>query len=121
MNELYEELETPEDERNIYRIAKAKAFTKNDQIKDEQRVVLRDLDRIMGRWNGFSDKLLNGENHRFVFEDGVPNDGLTQGIGRNEVRVTLSRMKKGDTTEMDGIPEDVCMCLGEEGIDMLSM
>ena len=49
MNELYEELETPEDERNIYRIAKAKAFAKNDQIKDEQRVVLRDLDRIMGR------------------------------------------------------------------------
>ena len=95
MNELYEELETSEDERNISRIAKAKAFAKNDQIKDEQRVVLRDLGRIMGRWNGFSDKLLNGENHRFVFEDGVANDGLTPGIGRNEVRVTLSRMKKG--------------------------
>ena len=50
MNELYEELETPGGERNIYRIAKAKDFTKNNQIKDEQRVVLRDLDRIMGRW-----------------------------------------------------------------------
>ena len=47
----------------------------------------------------------------FVFEDGVQNDGLTQGIGRNEVRVTLSRMKKGETTEIDGIPEDVWMCL----------
>ena len=41
----------------------------------------------------------------FVFEDGVQNDGLTQGIGRNEVRVTLSRMKKGETTEIDGIPD----------------
>ena len=30
---------------------------------------------------------MNGENHRFVFEDGVPNDGLTQGIDRNEVSV----------------------------------
>ena len=39
MNELYEELETPEGERNISRIAKAKDFTKNNQIKDEQRVV----------------------------------------------------------------------------------
>ena len=38
----------------------------------------------MGRWKGFFDKLLNGENHGFVFEDGVPNDGITQGIGRNE-------------------------------------
>ena len=50
----------------------------------------------------------------FVFEDGVPNDGLTQGIGRNEVRVTLSRLKKGVTTEMDRIPEEVWMCLGEK-------
>ena len=68
-------------------------------------------------------KLLNGEKHRFVFEDGVPNDGLTHGIGRNEVRVTLSisRIKKGEKTEIDGIPEDVWMCLGEEGIDMLSI
>ena len=55
------------------------------------------------------------------FEDGVPDDGLTQGIGRNEVKVTLSRMKKGETREMDGIPEDVRMCLGGEGIDMLSI
>ena len=51
----------------------------------------------------------------------MPNNGLTQGIGRNEARVTLSRMKTGETTEMDGIPEDVWMCLGEEGIDMLSI
>ena len=57
------------------RIAKAKDFTKNNQIKDEKRIVLRDLDRIMGRWKGYFDKLLNGENHRFVSEDGVPNDG----------------------------------------------
>ena len=59
----------------------------------------------------FFDTLLNGENHMFVFEDGVQNDGLTQGIGRNEVRVTLSRIKKGETSEIDGIPEDVWMCL----------
>ena len=49
MIELYEELYTPEGERKIYRIAKAKDFTKNNQIKDEQGVVLRALDRIMGR------------------------------------------------------------------------
>ena len=38
----------------------------------------------MGRWKGYFDKLLNGENHSFVSEDGVPNGGLTQRIGRNE-------------------------------------
>ena len=78
MNKLYEELETPEGEGNKSRIAKSRDFTKNNQIKDEQRVVLNDLDRIMGRWKGYFDKLLNGENHRFDSEDGVPNDGLTQ-------------------------------------------
>ena len=78
MNELYEELETPEGERNISRIAKAKVFTKNNTIKDEQRVVLMDLDRIMGRWKGYFDKLPNGENHRFVSDDGVPNNGNRQ-------------------------------------------
>ena len=84
MNELYEELETPECERKIYRIAKAKDFTKNNQIKEEHSVLLRGLGKILGRWKGYFDKLLNGENHR-VDPDGVPNDGLTQRIGRNEV------------------------------------
>ena len=43
MNELYEELETPECERKIYRIAKTKDFTKSNQIKEEHSVLLRDL------------------------------------------------------------------------------
>ena len=84
MNELYEELETPECERKISRIAKAKDFTKINQIKGEHSVLLRDLDKILGRWKGYFDKLLNGENNMFD-PDGVPNDGLTQRIGRNEV------------------------------------
>ena len=84
MNKLYDELETPECERKISRIAKAKDFTLNNQIKEEHLVLLRDLDKILGRWKGYFDKLLNGENHRFD-HDGVPNDGLTQRIGRNEV------------------------------------
>ena len=52
MNEFYEELETPECERKISRIAKAKDFTKNNQIKEEHSVLLRDLDNILGRWKG---------------------------------------------------------------------
>ena len=62
----------------LLRIAKAKDLTKNNHIKDEQRVVLGDLARIMGILKGYFDKLLDGENHRFDSEDGVPNDGLTQ-------------------------------------------
>ena len=48
MDEVYKELETPEGERKIYRIAKArdksaKDFTQIRQIKDEQGVVLWEL------------------------------------------------------------------------------
>ena len=124
MNELYEELETPEGERKIFRIAMArdkatKDFSHMKQIKNEHGVVLRDLDMIIGRWKGYFDKLLNEENPRSIFDDGVPNEGLTQGISRDDVKVAISRMKNGKATEMDGIPVEVWKCLGEEGIDML--
>ena len=32
-------------------------------------------------------KKLNEENPRPIFDDGVPNEGLRQGISRNEVKV----------------------------------
>ena len=65
---------------------------------------------IIGRWKGYFDKLLNEENPRSIFDDGVPNEGLTQGISRDEVKVAISRMKNGKATGMDGIPVE---CLGE--------
>ena len=54
MNELYEELETPEGERKMFRIAKArdkasKDFSHMKQIKNEHGVILRDLDMIIYR------------------------------------------------------------------------
>ena len=124
MNELYEELETPEGERKIFRIAKArdkacKDFSHMKQIKNEHGVILWDLDMTIGKWIGYFDKLLNEENPRSIFDDGVPNKGLTQGISRKEVKVAISRMNNGKATGMDGIPVEVWKCLGEEVIDML--
>ena len=49
----------------------------------------------------------------------MPNEGLIQGISRNEVKVAIPRRKNGKSTGMDGIPVEVCKCLGEEEIDML--
>ena len=89
---MYKELETPEGERKIYRIAKArdksaKDFTQIRQIKDEQGVVLWEHDKIIERWKGYFGKLLNEENPRTVFGDGVPNEDLTPAINRKEVEV----------------------------------
>ena len=68
------------------------------QIKNEHGVVLRDLDTIIGRCKVYFDKLLNEDNPRSIFDDGVPIEGLTQGISRNEVKVAISRMKNGKVT-----------------------
>ena len=40
---------------------------------------------------------------------------IREGISRSEVKVAISRMEKGKTTGMDGIPVKVWKCLGEEG------
>ena len=122
MKELYEELETQEGERKIFRIAKARDiattdFTHMKQINNEHGVVLRDLDIIIGRWKWYFDMLLNEENPRSIFEDEVPTEDLPQEISRNEVKVAISRRKNGKATGMDGIPLEVWKCLGEEGID----
>ena len=57
MDEVFKELETPEGERKIYRIAKArdksaKDFMQIRHIKDEQGVVLWEHDQIIERWKG---------------------------------------------------------------------
>ena len=94
MDEVYKELETPEGERKIYRIAKARDKSAKDvtqirQINDEQGVVLWEHDKIIERWKVYYGKLLNEENPRTVFGDGEPNEGLTPAINREEVEVTL--------------------------------
>ena len=58
MHELYGELETPEGEIKIFRIAKARDKATNDftqfkQIMNEHGVVLRDLGMVIGRLKGY--------------------------------------------------------------------
>ena len=71
------------------------------------------------RWKWYFGKLLNEENPSTLFGDGVPNEGLTPAINRNEVEVALKGMKHGKAMGPDGIPVEVCNSLGEEGVDML--
>ena len=121
MDEVYKELETPEGERKIYRIAKvrdksAKDFSQIRHIKDEQGVVLWEHDQIIERWKAYFGKLLNEENPRTVFGDGVRNEGLTPAINRKEVEVALKGMKRGKAMGPDGIPVEVWKSSGKKGL-----
>ena len=96
--EVEEEIETPEGERKLHRIAKAqdkasKDVTKIKQIKDERGAVLHDEDKFKERWGGYCEHLLNEENPRMVYRDGEPNEGLTLGIMREEVVKAVRKMK----------------------------
>ena len=118
MDEVYKELETREGERKIYIIAKArdksaKDFTQIRQIKDEQGVVLWEHDKIIERWKGYYGNLLNEENPRTVFGDGVPNEGLTPAINRKEVEVT--RTQRNETRRGNGNRRNSSGCLEELG------
>ncbi len=121
---MYEELETPEGQRKIFRMAKArnkatKDFTCIRQMKDEGGTVLSEGGKIKDRWKRYFEKLLNEENPRVVFENGTENDKETLGISREEVKMALKRMKNGKATGPDDIPVEAWKCLGEEGVDLL--
>ena len=82
-------------------------------------MVLWEHDTIIERLEGYYGKLLNEENARTVFGDGVPNEGLAPAIIMKEVEVALTGMKHGKAMGAVGIPVEVWKSLGEEGVDML--
>ena len=124
LSEIYEELETPAGERKIHKIARSrnkatKDFTHIKQVKDENGSVLCSQEKIKRRWEKYYEKLLNEENPRVIFEDGIQHMGVTQNISRREVKKLLEKMKNDKAIGPDGIPVEAWKSLGEEGIDML--
>ena len=123
-NEVYEELETPEGEKKILRIAKARDTASKDltqirQVKDNHGLVLAEEDEIKSRWETYFEGLLNEENPRAVFEDGLPNEAVTTAVTRREVEQAVRKLKNGKAAGPDKIPVEVWKSLGEEGIDIL--
>ena len=124
VNNIYEELETPSGEKKIYKLAKrrnkaTKDLTQIKQIKDEEGRILSEETDIKNRWKVYFEKLLNEENERRFFGEGVANERDVPGIRKEEVKEALKRMKKGKATGPDEIPAEVWKCLGDEGVDVL--
>ncbi|XP_068225525.1 uncharacterized protein [Palaemon carinicauda] len=117
-------METPEGEKKILRMAKAQDATSKDlthirQIKDSNGIVLAEESEIKSRWKTYFEGLLNKENPRTVFEEGLPNKTVTIGVTRREVEQAVKKMKNNKAAGPDNIPVKVWKSLGEEGIDIL--
>ena len=123
-SELYEELETEEGQKKIYRIAKCrnkatKYISHVKQMKDGSGAVLRDEERVRGRWKEYSENLLNEEYPREQHQNGTPNQVLTIGVTSAEVESALKKMKNNKATGPDEIPVEAWRALGGEGVDLL--
>ena len=122
--ELYEELETREGQKKIYRIAKArdrktKDLTHIKHMKDENGIVLYGDEEIKKRWRDYYEKLLNEENPRIPSGEGLPTERATPDITRNEVQKAMRAMKCNKSVGPDNIPIEVWKSLGEEGVDIV--
>ncbi|KAI5739350.1 hypothetical protein M8J77_018157 [Diaphorina citri] len=122
--ELYKEMETPEGEKNLYRLARerdkaSKDFTHIKQIKNNEGVVLKGEEEIRHRWREYFTTLLNEENPRLPTEESLPKLGMTKEIERSEVYEGLKAMKNGKATGPDNIPVEVWKSLGADGLDLL--
>ena len=121
---LYEELETVEGQKKIYRIAKYRNKATKDirhvkQMKDGSGAVLRDEKRVRERWKDYFENFLNEVYPRELHQNGAPNQGLTIGVTRAEVESALKKMKKNKATGPDEIPVKAWRVLGGEVVDLL--
>ncbi|XP_076029809.1 uncharacterized protein LOC143018335 [Oratosquilla oratoria] len=95
---MYEELETKEGQRKIYKIAKernraTKDLTLVKQIKDKRGKIPTDPDKIRMWWREYYEELLNQENPRIRRGTGVGMEGEVDPIREAEVREALEKMK----------------------------
>ncbi|GFS06054.1 retrovirus-related Pol polyprotein LINE-1 [Elysia marginata] len=119
--EWYENLDTREGEKTIYRIAKQRAEAKRDikEIKDQQGEVLTGGEKIKERWRKYYTTLLNKENQRDELEDIPPVEGPTEELTRKEIIDAIKAMKKGKAAGCSGVSADMIKVLEESGVDIM--
>ncbi|XP_047487258.1 uncharacterized protein LOC125038065 [Penaeus chinensis] len=123
--EWYEKMETKEEERIIYKVAKQRAQSRQDVgeisvIKDKDGVLLTDENKIKERWREYFSNLLNVENEWDPLQECPPVEGPLPDINEKEVEDEIKKMKCERATGCYGIPVDLLKHLGKDGIQMVT-
>ncbi|KAK3570507.1 hypothetical protein QTP86_020082 [Hemibagrus guttatus] len=125
-DELYTRLDTREEEKDLYRLARQRDRDGKDVqqvrvIKDRDGRVLTSEESIQRRWKEYFEKLMNEENEREKRVEGVNSvEQEVNKIRKDEVRKALKRMKSGKAVGPDDIPVEVWKCLGEAAVEFLA-
>ncbi|KAL6570399.1 hypothetical protein OROMI_014913 [Orobanche minor] len=128
--ELYARLDTKEGEKDIYKLArmrerKTRDIGKVKCVKDtDQKVLVQDKE-IKERWRSYFDTLFNGHQEQDIgnlnISSSMVNREFKRRIQKGEVTMALKKMGSKKAEGPDGIPIEVWRCLGERGIDWLTM
>ena len=125
-DELYEELDSKEGERTLYRLARQRHQSGKDvqqvrMMKDEDGKVMTDEESVLRIWKEYYKGLMNEENERERREnDGERVNLEVEKISKEEVRENMKRMKNGKAVGPDDIPVEVWKCLGEIALEFLT-
>ncbi|KAL6532562.1 hypothetical protein OROHE_013984 [Orobanche hederae] len=128
--ELYARLDTKEGEKDIYKLArmrekKTRDIGKVKCVKDtDQKILVQDKE-IKERWRSYFDTLFNGHQEQDIGNLNIPssmiNRDFKRRIQKGEVTMALKKMGSKKAEGPDGIPIEVWRCLGERGIEWLTM
>ena len=106
MTILYAVLETKEDEKELYRLARQRDRAGKDVqhvrvMKDKNGNVMVNSEAVLKKWKKYFEKLINEENNRDprTEEAEVVNEEVN--CVSREVKKALRRMKKGKTVGPD--------------------
>ncbi|KAM1176204.1 hypothetical protein ACFX19_029118 [Malus domestica] len=130
-DDMYKRLDTKEDELNIYKLARAREKKTRDLnqvrcIKDEDGKVLATENAVKDRWIGYFHNLFNEGHERSASLGELSNSEECRNyyfyrrIRKEEVVVTLKKMKHRKAVGPDDIPIEVWKVLGETGITWLT-
>ena len=125
-DELYEELDTNEGEKTLYRLARQRHQAGKDvqhvrMMKDRDGNVMTDEESVLRIWKEYYMGLMNEENERERREnDGKRVNLEVYSISKEEVRENIQRMKNGKAVGPYDIPVEVWKCLGESALKLLT-
>ncbi|CAK1599498.1 unnamed protein product [Parnassius mnemosyne] len=126
-DKLYRSLESPEGQKRLFQIARARERNGRDVshvkcIKDDSGRILTDDESIKKRWKEYFEKLMNEENEwNGMLENPPVNMGLVREISVEEVKMAVRNMKNGKAVGPDGIPVEVWKLLRADGWKWLSL
>lgn len=121
---LYDELQTPDGAKNIFKIAAQRRYQSKDivapkYINDSDDKLITDDVKIVERWQEYYKKLLNEEYPASRVHLETPVDVVIDPLSNEEVLEAVSRMKKGKSAGPDDIPVEFWLECGPEGVEFL--